>query len=112
MSKRVLLEYDLSSANHAGLPDYLFYCPGCKCSHGVWTSRPNSTGAKWGFNGDLEKPTFSPSILITYEEIGGGLPKDRPAVCHSFVRDGRIEFLGDCTHELAGQAVEMREVDL
>lgn len=32
-----------------------------------------------------------------------------PHVCHSFVRDGRIEFLSDCTHALAGQTVELSE---
>jgi hypothetical protein len=30
--------------------------------------------------------------------------------CHSFVRDGRIEFLTDSTHELAGQIVGLPEL--
>jgi hypothetical protein len=30
-------------------------------------------------------------------------------VCHSFVTDGKIQFLGDCTHALAGQTVELPE---
>lgn len=30
-------------------------------------------------------------------------------VCHSFVTEGRIQFLGDCTHVLAGQAMPMAE---
>ena len=29
------------------------------------------------------------------------------SVCHSFVTDGLIQFLGDCTHALAGQTVDM-----
>ena len=28
-------------------------------------------------------------------------------ICHSFVTDGRIQFLGDCTHKLAGQTVDL-----
>ncbi len=28
-------------------------------------------------------------------------------VCHSFVTDGQIQFLGDCTHKLAGQTVPL-----
>lgn len=28
-------------------------------------------------------------------------------ICHSFVRNGKIEFLSDCTHELAGKTVEL-----
>jgi len=31
-------------------------------------------------------------------------------VCHSFVTDGRIQFLGDCTHNLAGQTVDLPEI--
>jgi hypothetical protein len=32
---------------------------------------------------------------------------DPPEVCHSFIIDGRIQFLGDCDHELASQTVEI-----
>lgn len=28
-------------------------------------------------------------------------------VCHSFVFDGEIRFLGDCTHALAGKTVPL-----
>lgn len=28
-------------------------------------------------------------------------------VCHSFVTDGCIQYLGDCTHRLAGQTVDL-----
>lgn len=27
--------------------------------------------------------------------------------CHTFIRAGKIEFLGDCTHALAGQTVAL-----
>ena len=85
-----------------------WYCPGCKCDHGV----PVPPHPKaWGWNGSTDAPTLTPSVLITYGDIGGGLPKDRPAVCHCFVRDGRIEFCGDSTHPLAGQTVEMADLD-
>lgn len=73
---------------------YMFNCPGCKEIH-----VPNQT---WGFNGDLDKPTFTPSILVTHP----GKPSPR---CHSFVTDGKIQFLNDCTHELAGKTVELPE---
>jgi hypothetical protein len=33
--------------------------------------------------------------------------KQEQRVCHSFVTDGRIQFLSDCTHELAGQTVDL-----
>jgi hypothetical protein len=59
----------------------------------------------WTWNGDTEKPTLKPSILTkteNYKEV---------IVCHSFVTDGKVQFLGDCTHEFAGQTLELLEVD-
>ena len=38
--------------------------------------------------------------------VTGTMP-DGTKVCHSFIRDGRIQFLGDCTHHLAGQTVDL-----
>lgn len=82
---------------------YYFHCPGCKCGHSFWTEKPNEAGARWSFNGDVEKPTFRASLLVTWP---GGKRR-----CHLFVTDGKIQFLGDCTHELAGQTVEMQNED-
>jgi len=28
-------------------------------------------------------------------------------VCYSYITDGRIQFLSDCTHELANQTVDL-----
>lgn len=56
----------------------------------------------WTWNGDMEKPTFSPSLLCN---------KGLPDQCHLFVRDGRIEYLSDCHHELRGQTVDLGEID-
>jgi len=55
----------------------------------------------WTWNGDLEKPTLKPSILSRGHDF----------TCHSFVNDGRIQFLGDCTHEFANQTLDLLEVD-
>jgi hypothetical protein len=77
---------------------YIFHCPGCGCDH-MFDCRADGNRPSWTFDGDLERPTFSPSLFYP----------DR--VCHSFVRDGRIEFLADCTHSLAGRTVELPEAD-
>lgn len=76
---------------------YSFECPGCGIMHAVNVA---GDGNVWTFNGDTERPTFTPSILIRNAEV-----------CHSFVTDGRIQFLNDCTHALAGQTVELPEVE-
>jgi hypothetical protein len=73
------------------------FCPACKCAHGV--------NSGWTFNGDMERPTFSPSILVTWEGFEDG--KEIKKICHSYVRDGQIQFLNDCTHELAGKTVPL-----
>lgn len=75
-----------------GQPRYFFYCPGCKNYH--------MFDGRWQWNGDMDKPTFSPSLLCGHT-VGRR--------CHSFVRDGKIEFLDDCHHELAGQTIDMVE---
>lgn len=59
----------------------------------------------WEWNGDVDKPTLSPSILT---RAGS---EQHPIVCHSYVRNGMIEFLNDCTHSYAGKTVELLEVD-
>jgi Family of unknown function (DUF6527) len=80
--------------------NYAFYCPGCECDHGF-----NTDTAKkpcWTFNGDMIRPTISPSLLIRW-----GRGDKPPKVCHSFVRDGQIQFLADCAHKLAGKTVAL-----
>lgn len=80
-------------------------CPGCGCSHGVPVALMNaSQGEIWSWNGSLERPTLSPSILVEY----GREPRpDRPQRCHSYVTDGRIQYLADCEHALAGKIVDI-----
>ena len=80
--------------------DFLFFCPGCKCHHGVWTTEKNMNKVIWQFNGDLQKPTVSPSILVRWADN----------VCHSFIKSGMIEFLSDCTHELKGTTVPLPQI--
>lgn len=84
---------------------YRFWCPGCNEPHAV-AVHPGEPQPVWEFNGDLEKPTFSPSI-VSYRMEG----KKRITLCHSYVRDGKIQFLNDCQHNLAGQTVELPDVD-
>lgn len=108
----------------------LFRCPGCNEAHAVRVREDgqNIDGA-WGFNGDYDRPTFSPSILVRTGHFVPGheagrcwctYAKEHPdeeddgfrcSICHSFVRDGQIQFLGDCTHALAGQTVPLPDME-
>lgn len=88
---------------------YMFDCPGCGMGHHVAIApHAFANGASWTFDGNMERPTFSPSVLSTIEFSAEGKPSK---ICHLFVRGGNLEFLSDCTHHLAGQTVEMPECD-
>lgn len=92
--------------NQAGeLLGYGFDCPGCRMVHTPYTVRHGDKPV-WEFNGNVDLPTFSPSILVRWQH--GEQREERR--CHSFVRYGRIEFLSDCTHSLKGQTVDLPEV--
>lgn len=96
-----------------------FWCPGCKEMHAV---RVPPHPRAWGFNGNFDKPTFTPSVLVTgkrrmtedeYLRIRAGEQIDIPdSRCHSFVTDGNIQFLSDCTHDLAGQTIALQPQDM
>lgn len=75
---------------------WMIFCPACDNGHFF--------DGRWSFNGDVERPTFSPSMLSNgrAEVINPAVPR-----CHSFVTDGKIRFLDDCSHALAGQTVDL-----
>lgn len=99
-----------------------FFCPGCQRMHMLPVTGPGA----WGFNHNLEQPTFTPSILVRtghfirtpevpgncYCDFAQRYPAEEPMPwdcvrCHSFVTDGKILFLGDCSHALKGQTVDL-----
>lgn len=106
----------LRNAEDGGL---MFLCPGCDSPHMVHVGEGG--GPRWGYNGNPEAPTFTPSVLVRSQEWTPPVTSENLAtwkrepwpqtkvesVCHSFVVDGRIQFLGDCTHALAGQTVDL-----
>ncbi|PSH05602.1 MAG: hypothetical protein CXZ00_00170 [Acidobacteria bacterium] len=73
-----------------------FFCPGCKCWHGVRVAGEGRK--KWLWNGSMEAPTFTPNINIE-------------GVCNSFVINGSITFLRDSSHSRSGQTVEIPDCD-
>lgn len=88
------------------------WCPGCQSGHEITIDEPNASGARWSFDGNVDAPTFSPSINMQINPKGHRhyQPDIKTTVCHYFIRAGRIEFLGDCTHALRGQTVELPDV--
>ena len=94
--------------NQAGeLIGYAAKCPACAAMpHGgsihIFSLKMATGTPGWAFNGNMERPTFSPSMLARSRDGEGN-----DHVCHSFLRDGRWEYLSDCGHAMAGQTVDV-----
>lgn len=89
-------------------PEYTHahFCPACREMHDYAVEGPFRNGAQWSFNGDYERPTFTPSMRIVW-----GMGGDRPdKQCHYFVTDGQIRYCADSTHALAGLTVNLSDV--
>jgi hypothetical protein len=87
---KLIEEIRNNDGSHNG---WAFYCPGCN-----W---PHILDNRWSFNGDLEHPTFEPSLGIAMNE------PDRK--CHLYLRNGQIEYQHDCHHAFAGKTIPMEE---
>lgn len=71
-----------------------FHCPGCEKNHAIVESIHQ-------FNGNINLPSILPSVFYNEETYR----------CHSFITNGKISFLADCTHKLAGkQNIELPEM--
>lgn len=82
--------------------NYIFYCPGCEVNHLV--STVPKVGTYHTLTGSLAKPTIRASVMVLGNKKRG---VDR---CHSFITDGVIEYLDDCTHALAGKKIPMEPI--
>jgi hypothetical protein len=95
---------------------FAHWCPGCGEMHYITVSRPSANGAIWWFNGNVDKPTFSPSIHIKTgpypdnDSALGSKPMGHIDICHYFLREGVLEFLPDCTHDLKGRSIPLPEI--
>jgi uncharacterized protein DUF6527 len=87
------------------------WCPACDDLHAVEVS-----AGGWTWDGNLEEPTVNPSIAVSGVQWEADSPFHKPrhnvapgaaVMCHSYVRAGRWEYLGDCTHDLKDQTVPM-----
>jgi hypothetical protein len=87
------------------------WCPGCEEMHIL----PDS----WKFDGNLDSPTFTPSFkhegrqrVFVDGKWTGEWKRDAsgntiPYTCHYILTAGVLNFCGDCTHKLVGQAVPL-----
>lgn len=76
----------------------------CKACHQHFIQTP-----RWSFNGDMEKPTFSPSVSETCnaEDHPSYRKEAATSRCHFTITNGMIQYHGDCTHDLKGQTLPL-----
>lgn len=91
MGKRVLPLQDKSGS----FLGWLIECPGCRSAHLLDPRR--------SFNGDEERPTFHVSLLVNSQCLPGH-PR-----CHSYITNGKIQFLSDSTHDKVGLTMDLPE---
>lgn len=77
-------------------------CPACRDEYGV---PYHALDHRWSYNGEDDSPTFSPSLKVSWD-FGDNR---EPRICHSFIENGQIRYLSDCTHSMAGQTVDLAE---
>jgi hypothetical protein len=102
--------YNFASEGHE-VQVWAFHCPGCGYDHAFTVGPKNDVDIsgnkvdrpRWKWNGSVDSPTFTPSLLCS---------KDVPSArCHSIVTDGKIAFCQDCWHDLKGKTVAMPDWD-
>lgn len=86
---------------------YIIWCPGCGCHHYIpaLINQPK-IDKHWQYNGDVNNPTFTPSVKITAQPTA--------YCCHFNITNGQMIFHGDCnqmtTHNLVGVTVPLPEI--
>lgn len=88
--------------NPDGVDQYQFYCPGCECHHSFWHKNIKDK-VQWSWNKSFVKPTVTPSIKTQFYSY----KFEKDMICHFYIKNGKIQYLNDCTHELAGETIKM-----
>jgi hypothetical protein len=62
---------------------YFIECPGCKTLHPFHVDPKHKI--RWDFNGDLEKPTFSPSLMVNQGTLVNAIHLSRMGKFNSYL---------------------------
>lgn len=85
----------------------MFRCPACDMYHHIKTG--TGQGPRWTFDGNVEAPTFMPSVKVSWGDPNN--PGHNIRMCHFFVKAGQVKYLTDCSHEFAGQTVDLPNIE-
>lgn len=110
---KTVIKSKLRLRPYTKVPSTLYFmCPGCREFHSIHTDREDINGARHILTGTLERPTVSSMISRQIEKFNTSKhAANHEYRCNSFILDGNIRFLENCTHSLAGKVVELPFVD-
>lgn len=92
---------------HHDMPNYQAYshwCQGCNHAHTYYVQGGHHN---WTFDGNIESPTFTPSMRMFRKRTG---EDTELTICHYFLTNGEIQFLSDCLHKFAGQTLPLEPI--
>ena len=70
------------------------WCPACNTEHHIAIFKANpKTQADWRWDGNIERPTFDPCVRASINVEGRTV-----TLCHYWIKQGMIEFTGECQH--------------
>lgn len=92
-----------------GLITAIFNCPACNDIHAFkYYSDPfkytNTDKDPWKFNYNFDRPIIRPSISV---DAGNSNINYK---CHSYVEEGFIKYLDDCSHAMKGLSIELPDI--
>lgn len=80
---------------------YMHWCPGCHKAHffnvSIQDAEEGQPAKKFAFNGDFQQPTFTPCQHLV----------DERGICHYYLTNGMLQFMGDCWHPYRSQTVPL-----
>lgn len=103
MSKSAMIKMSakVGKTEYEGNTTLWVYCPACKHAEQILVRSATTSRPSWEWNGDYEKPSFTPSVKIT-----GG-----PGYCcHYYITDGQFRYQDDCSHDLKGAIVDVPDL--
>ena len=86
-----------------GILAYSHWCEGCNHCHTFYIQ---CNGHTWTFDGNVNDPTFNPSMLEFYTREDN----TRKTLCHYFLHSGVMKYCGDSPHALSGQEVPLKNI--
>jgi hypothetical protein len=98
MATKVRELFEPDKATHRG---WMVRCPAC----GI----PHVFGSDHIFNGDHERPTFAPSLMIRHGVLNArtmDFERTGAPLCHATLEDGVWKYHADSAHALAGKTAD------